>query len=66
MDPMLVPRVNAPATNVLGMEQVMYTTSQAGHDSAMTALRVPTAMIFVLRKDGISHAPEEFTSKEQW
>jgi N-carbamoyl-L-amino-acid hydrolase len=40
--------------------------SFAGHDSAMTHLRVPTAMIFVPSRNGISHAPEEFTSQKQW
>lgn len=40
--------------------------SFAGHDSAMTHLRVPTAMIFVPSRDGISHSPNEFTSQEQW
>jgi hydantoinase/carbamoylase family amidase len=51
--------------------------SAAGHDryvrsrmklrySAETSMRVPTAMIFVPSKDGISHNPNEYTSKEQW
>jgi len=29
-------------------------------------MRVPTAMIFVPSKDGISHNPNEYTSKEEW
>lgn len=40
--------------------------SFAGHDSAMTALQVPTAMLFVPCKDGVSHSPEEYASPEQW
>ena len=66
MDQGLVSCVNAAAANIIDTDQIMYTTSLAGHDSAMTALRVPTAMIFVPSKDGISHAPEEFTSKKEW
>lgn len=50
----------------LGAEAVGEMDSFAGHDSAMTALRVPTAMIFVPSRRGISHAPEEFTSQVQW
>lgn len=38
--------------------------SGAGHDSQIIAQCVPTAMIFVPSKDGISHSPLEFTSKE--
>ncbi|OQE17790.1 hypothetical protein PENFLA_c023G02696 [Penicillium flavigenum] len=44
---------------------VMRMDSFAGHDSALTATKVPTAMIFVPSRGGISHAPEEYTSKEQ-
>lgn len=32
----------------------------AGHDAAVLAGRVPTAMLFVRNPTGISHAPEEF------
>lgn len=35
--------------------------SGAGHDAMMMAQRVPTGMLFVPSRDGISHAPEEFT-----
>ncbi|OQE34666.1 hypothetical protein PENCOP_c016G02110 [Penicillium coprophilum] len=44
---------------------VMRMDSFAGHDSALSASKVPTAMIFVPSQGGISHAPEEYTSKEQ-
>lgn len=40
--------------------------SFAGHDSAMTALQVPTAMLLVPCKDGVSHAPDEYSIPEQW
>lgn len=40
--------------------------SYAGHESAETAHVVPTAMIFVPSRSGISHNPAEFTSEEDW
>ena len=39
--------------------------SGAGHDSQIIAPIVPTAMIFVPSKDGISHNPLEYTSPEE-
>ena len=36
--------------------------SGAGHDAQDMALIVPTAMIFVPSRGGISHSPREFTS----
>lgn len=36
--------------------------SGAGHDTQIMNLKVPTAMLFVPSKAGISHAPAEFTS----
>jgi N-carbamoyl-L-amino-acid hydrolase len=35
-----------------------------GHDSTMTTTLVPTAMVFVRAKDGISHSPKEWSDKE--
>jgi allantoate deiminase len=35
--------------------------SGAGHDAMMIAGRVPTGMLFVPSRGGISHSPEEFT-----
>jgi N-carbamoyl-L-amino-acid hydrolase len=35
-----------------------------GHDSTMTTRLVPTAMVFVRMKDGISHSPKEWSDKE--
>jgi N-carbamoyl-L-amino-acid hydrolase len=39
-------------------------TSGAGHDAVLTASVVPTAMIFVPCKDGISHNEAESATKE--
>ncbi|EPQ50736.1 N-carbamoyl-L-amino acid hydrolase [Gloeophyllum trabeum ATCC 11539] len=38
--------------------------SGAGHDSVYTAKKVPTAMIFIRCKGGISHNPAEFSTQE--
>ncbi|WWC63882.1 uncharacterized protein I303_106487 [Kwoniella dejecticola CBS 10117] len=38
--------------------------SGAGHDSVFTARRVPTAMIFIRCRDGISHHPSEYSTPE--
>lgn len=38
--------------------------SGAGHDAQMLARVCPTAMVFTPSKDGISHNPAEFTSRE--
>jgi hydantoinase/carbamoylase family amidase len=37
-------------------------SSGAGHDAAIVARLVPSAMIFVPSRDGFSHVPEEWTS----
>ena len=39
--------------------------SGAGHDSCFTSSRVPTSMIFIPSKDGVSHTPEEYSSPEE-
>lgn len=39
--------------------------SGAGHDSQIIAPTIPTAMIFVPSKDGISHNPLEYTSPKE-
>lgn len=39
--------------------------SGAGHDSQIIAQKIPTAMIFVPSKDGISHNPREYTDPQQ-
>ena len=51
---------------VVDEQEIMEMISLAGHDSALTSIRVPTSMVFVPSKDGISHAPEEFTTEEEW
>lgn len=38
--------------------------SGAGHDSVYTSKRVPTSMVFVPCRDGVSHNPAEYTSPE--
>ncbi|MCJ1433143.1 hypothetical protein MMC27_002502 [Xylographa pallens] len=38
--------------------------SGAGHDSVFTSRRVPTAMVFVPCRDGVSHNPAEYCKKE--
>lgn len=37
-------------------------TSGAGHDAAIFARRIPSGMVFVPCRGGISHSPEEWTS----
>lgn len=41
-----------------------YLASGAGHDAKEFIYEVPSAMIFVPSKDGISHSPVEYTSEE--
>lgn len=54
------------ATEIVARDSAMDLMSFAGHDSALTAMQTPTAMIFVPSKDGVSHTPEEFTSQSEW
>jgi len=57
--------VRTSAAGVLGGSELFRDmTSGAGHDSVNTSKHVPTAMIFVPSKGGISHHPEEWTSEE--
>ncbi len=39
--------------------------SGAGHDAQLFASRIPTAMVFVPSRSGISHSPEEYTEPER-
>ncbi|KMK63758.1 reverse transcriptase [Aspergillus fumigatus Z5] len=64
-DSVAVECVASAAQALVGDRGLMRMSSFAGHDSALTALKVPTAMIFVPSSKGISHAPEEYTTKEQ-
>ncbi|HEY0010126.1 MAG TPA: M20/M25/M40 family metallo-hydrolase, partial [Tepidisphaeraceae bacterium] len=47
-----------------GLPRVSKTYSGALHDAAILAPFLPTAMIFVASKDGISHNPDEFSRNE--
>lgn len=38
--------------------------TRTAHDSTMTTNLVPTAMVFARGKDGASHSPKEWTTKE--
>ena len=60
--------VRESAMHIVGKKAVKdEMLSYAGHDSALVHLAgVPTAMIFVPSRGGISHAPGEFTSRAQW
>ncbi|KAL2836942.1 hypothetical protein BJY01DRAFT_251735 [Aspergillus pseudoustus] len=57
--------VKAAAVENAGETMTMDMVSYAGHDSAETATVVPTAMIFVPSKGGVSHNPAEYTSGEE-
>ena len=52
------------SADALGLS-TMHMPSGAGHDSQSLAGIAPIGMIFVPSKDGISHAPGEFTSEQQ-
>jgi hydantoinase/carbamoylase family amidase len=39
--------------------------SGAGHDSVYTSRKVPTAMVFVRCRDGVSHNPNEYSRPEE-
>ncbi|KAL3444613.1 hypothetical protein BJX65DRAFT_319944 [Aspergillus insuetus] len=58
--------VRAAAIDNAGGGMIMDMTSYAGHDSAETATVVPTAMIFVPSRGGVSHNPAEYTAEEEW
>ena len=52
------------SADLLGLS-AMHMPSGAGHDAQSLAGIAPLGMIFVPSKDGISHAPSEFTSAQQ-
>ncbi|HTI02805.1 MAG TPA: M20 family metallo-hydrolase [Acidisoma sp.] len=52
------------ATQALGLSSLRM-PSGAFHDAQLVARAVPSAMIFVPSRDGISHNPAEFTSSSQ-
>lgn len=57
--------VEGAATGLFGEEGVKRMISGAGHDSCATSLRVPTSMIFIPSRDGVSHHPAEYSTPEQ-
>jgi len=59
-----IQRVIAAETEALGY-RYQSMPSGAGHDAQSIAQRAPMGMIFVPSRDGISHAPQEYTSPEQ-
>lgn len=60
--------IRKSAVDLVGAPNVMQSMrSFAGHDSALIATAgTPTAMMFVPSLEGVSHAPAEWTSKEDW
>jgi hydantoinase/carbamoylase family amidase len=56
--------VEQSAESVVGKDGYLEIVSGAGHDSCSVTTRCPTTMIFVPCKEGVSHHPEEFCSKE--
>lgn len=44
--------------------QIRDMISGAGHDSVSTSKRVPTSMVFVPCKDGVSHHPQEYCTAQ--
>ena len=59
--------VEQSAKALLGPEAdslVQRMTSGAGHDSVFTSKRVPTSMIFIPCRDGVSHNPAEYSTPE--
>jgi len=61
-DPIMQKAIERSATE-LGFS-TMYLPSGAGHDSQEMARIAPIGMIFIRSKNGISHAPQEFSSSE--
>jgi allantoate deiminase len=63
MDQKLVARLRH-AARLAGFDDVPTAVSGALHDSAVLAPHVPTAMLFVPSRDGVSHNPAEFSRVE--
>lgn len=63
LDAVLADRVRAAAGR-LGMTPLAEIVSGALHDAAILAPLVPTVMLFVASRDGISHNPAEFSRVE--
>ncbi|KAI5952247.1 hypothetical protein KGF54_003113 [Candida jiufengensis] len=56
--------VRKAALSLFDSSEIKEITSGAGHDSCYTSKQVPTSMIFIPSKDGLSHTPEEYSSPE--
>ncbi|KAG7192814.1 uncharacterized protein KQ657_001269 [Scheffersomyces spartinae] len=56
--------VKQAALALFKAEDVKEIISGAGHDSCNTSRVIPTSMIFIPSKNGISHNPEEYSSPE--
>lgn len=57
--------IKEASDELFGEDQSLEIVSGAGHDSGLTSLQVPTAMIFIPSRDGVSHNPEEYSTPEQ-
>ncbi|KAM9937408.1 hypothetical protein OXX80_003048 [Metschnikowia pulcherrima] len=57
--------IEESSDEIFGKDESLPIVSGAGHDSGLTALRIPTAMIFIPSKDGVSHNFEEYSTPEQ-
>lgn len=62
MHPSVAAAVSAAARDIGARAVEM--VSGAGHDAMVLAPRVPTGMVFVPSRGGISHNPREYTSEE--
>jgi hydantoinase/carbamoylase family amidase len=62
--PDCIAAVRAASIEAVGASKVMDMKSGAGNDAAWASKVVPSTMIFVPSKDGISHNPAEYTSPE--
>ncbi|KAI2468217.1 amidase [Annulohypoxylon bovei var. microspora] len=63
-DPEAMRCVQQASTNLVRESLVSSLESYAGHDSEETAAVIPTAMIFIPSRNGVSHNPAEFSEKE--
>lgn len=57
--------VESCSVELFGKDQTRRIVSGAAHDSCATSTKVPTSMIFIPSKDGISHNPQEYSTPEQ-
>lgn len=57
--------IKEASDELFGEDESLAIISGAGHDSGLTAAKVPTAMIFIPSRDGVSHNFEEYSTPEQ-